>query len=75
MSHTHNPLDVQPGTVTLCVEDGTRWWHTPVDAALWEGAGEELRETFRGLARWPAGDAALTVAVITCRDVSPFPGE
>jgi hypothetical protein len=75
MSHTHTPLDVQPGTVTLCVEAGAKWWHLPVSADLWEGAVEELREGFREQTRIMAGDAVLPVAVVTREDVGPYPGE
>ncbi|MET9818319.1 hypothetical protein [Streptomyces sp. NPDC006355] len=75
MSHTHTPLDVQPGTVTLCVEAGVRWWHFPVDAGLWEDAVEGLREGFREQTRRLAGeDAQLPVTVVTREDVGPFPG-
>lgn len=77
MSHTHNALDVQPGTVTLCVEAGGRWWHLPVNAAVWEGAAEDLREGFREQTRIMTGaeDAELPVTVVTREDVGPFPGE
>lgn len=75
MSHTHNALDVPPDCVTLCVDDGTRWWHAPVAAIAWEVAPEDVRETWRGIARRPSGDDTLPVTVVTREDVGPFPGE
>ncbi|WP_326768659.1 hypothetical protein OG978_32715 [Streptomyces sp. NBC_01591] len=64
MEHLHSDLDVQPGTVTLCVVDGDMWHHLPVDRLLWDGAGDDQREQFRSIARRKCRTAGLPVEVV-----------
>ncbi|GHF33902.1 hypothetical protein GCM10010218_13790 [Streptomyces mashuensis] len=67
--HIHTADDVAPGTITLCVQDGRRWAHTPVSAYLWEHAGEEMRAGLRDVARRPLRGASRPVVVVRREDV------
>ncbi|MFD5788588.1 hypothetical protein ACFWH1_18440 [Streptomyces sp. NPDC127037] len=70
MSHTHLPCDVQPGTVTLCVSDGLRFVHMPVDLLLWDNTEltEEQREQVRDLARRRLNSPSVAVDVVRAED-------
>ncbi|WP_327738481.1 hypothetical protein OG749_36470 [Streptomyces nojiriensis] len=65
--HRHTPVDVAPGTVTLCatratLDGGLRWAHLPADRWLW--ADEDLRDGFLEQVRREVGDDSAAVEVI-----------
>ncbi|RZF02926.1 hypothetical protein C0R05_32465 [Streptomyces albidoflavus] len=71
MEHAHSAGDVQPGTVTLCVEDGTRWRHLPVSADLWAKATESVRAGIVAVARDGFPSPTARLEVVSAEDVEP----
>lgn len=64
VDHVHNALDVQPGTVTLCMSTGADWHHVPVAESLWAGATEETRAEIFGIAQRQITHLLVSAAVV-----------